>query len=111
VRLIQRDDTADPIGHDAVVAEVIPTIRRVVNKEPLLYQFDHMKGTYEEADSVSASAAKERERRGGERRLYEELSRYYPRRKRKWRRPELLLLGKHGSFTGGHYTNPLSHQC
>jgi hypothetical protein len=94
-----------------VVAKVIPTVRKVVNEEPLLYQFDHMKSKREENDPVSTSAARERERREGERRLYEELSRYYPRGKGKWRRPELLLQGKHGIFTGGHSTNPFSHQC
>ena len=73
----------------AAAVEVIPTIRPVVNQDPLL-----QKARRKETEAVSKYARIERGRRSSERTLCEELSRYYARENGAWSRSELIAEGK-----------------
>ena len=67
-------------------------MHQVVNEGPHLL----MTETKDDDGPISKAAKKERGRRAVERRLYEQLSRHYPRAKGVWTRPELLSKGDHG---------------
>jgi hypothetical protein len=86
------------IGCDTVAVEVIPTIRKVANKKPLLQSRVSKVKETGAAEPVSRHVEEERERRRVERGFYEQLSRYYPRREGKWQRTILLSVGKYGSI-------------
>ena len=89
----QRNGAPDLIGCDLVAAEAIGSVRGVVNEQPCLLITNG-----KDPGAASEGARKERERRSAERGLFQKLSRYYPREKGVWTRPQLLSNGKHGRF-------------
>jgi hypothetical protein len=81
---INQNDAPDLIGRDAVAAEVIPTIREVVNEQPLLRLRGDKVKEIEVAKPVSKHVELGREYGRVERGFFEQLSRYYPWDKGKW---------------------------
>lgn len=72
IHRVQRGDTTDLIGCDAVAAEVIQPVRRIVNDKPLGCIG---KG---QAENPLEGVGKEHERRRAETEHYEALSKHYP---------------------------------
>jgi len=87
-----KNDAPDSIDCNAVAAENIPTIRPLENPEPCLRM-----GKGKQIATGSSHAMREFGRRGVERELIQDLSRYYPlgQGQSSWTRPSLLSLGKH----------------
>lgn len=84
----------NPIDCDAVAVEIIPTIRSPVYLEPCLLIGPTAQG--KRTAEGSKDADDEYERRNVERKLFQELSRYYPLGGQPvWSCPKLLLNGKH----------------
>ena len=89
---ISRNDAPDQIDCNAVAVENISAIRPLVYLESRLHM-GHGKRTA----TGSRHANGEFERRDAERRLFQDLSRYYPlgQDQSTWARPSLLSHGKH----------------
>ena len=89
---ISQNDGPDVTYHGTVAVGIIPQIRSAVYLEPCLRG-----GSGERTEAGSKNADEEFERRNVERRLLQELSRYYPLKqdKRTWARPSLMWNGKH----------------
>ena len=89
---ILRNNAPDPIDCHVVAVPIIQVIRPLVNQEPRLLT-RHGKRTA----TGSKNADGEFERRNEERRLFQELSRYYPpgQDQSAWARQSLFSHGKH----------------
>ena len=86
----------DPITWNIVATGIIPAIRKLEYTQPRLVPAGATRMA-KVATCRSKFAISEFERREEERRLFQELSKYYPlkRGQRAWGRPELSSLGKH----------------
>jgi hypothetical protein len=93
MHLIQLDDAADLTGYSAVVADLIPKVRQVINQEPCLAGYIGAS-----TEPSSKYAKKRRDQRVGNSELYQELSQYYPPPGPGllWTKSKLLSKGKHG---------------
>ena len=103
--LYSRNDAPNLIDCDVVAAEIIPTIRPLESLEPCL-----LTGRGRRTVAGSRNADDEFERRNVERRLLQELSRYYPleQGQNAWSRSSLLSLGKHGCDRSTYDDLPLT---
>ena len=89
---ISRNSASNSVDCNAAAVRVIRVIRPLVNQEPRLFT-----GKGQRTAEGSKHPDKEFERRKEEKRLFQELSRYYPLRQNQsgWARPSLFSLGKH----------------
>ena len=89
---IPRNYATDLIDCDAAAVEIIPTIRPLVNQKPCLLTKKGKRTT-----PGLKYANEEFERRNEERRLFQQLSRYYLLRQDRysWTRSPLLFHGEH----------------
>ena len=103
---ISQNDGPDLTDCGTVAVGIIPQIRSVVNPEPCLR--GEPAGDRPEAGTKNAD--EEFERRNAERRLLQELSRYYAlqRGKKPWTRLSLLSNGKHGCHHSA-YQRPFAY--
>lgn len=83
----------DLVNCNAVAVSFVQIMRDVVYQHPRLFAG----GGVDRDPEGSNAAKKEQRKRDRERKLFEELSRYYPleRGRTEWRRPLLLKRGKH----------------
>ena len=83
------------IRSDPAAIKAISTIKGMKSKPRLII------GEAKDDEAVSEAARKERIRRGTERDLYQDLSRYYPRDQGMWSRPKLLSKCEDCHFFSG----------